>query len=143
MKPESLEELRSLLKIDRHNLQEEMVRQPALFARISEVYQLTWNELSRSKLTLSKVEAALDQRVRTMLHEQRSSSDQWVMKEEVISAIHREPAWIEANESVIDAQSTLGMVSAIRDAFVQKAQMLVSLAGLMRQELAGLGSSPE
>ena len=140
MKQESLEDLRGFLKIDRLNLQEEMVRQPALFSRCSEIYQLQWNELSRARLTLSKVEAALDQRVRMILQETRSSNDQWIMKEEVISAIHREPAWIEANEAVIEAQSVLGQVAAIRDAFVQRASMLVSLSGLMRQELVGLGS---
>lgn len=143
MKVESLDTLRELLNIDRLRLQEELIGQPGLFARVAELHGIAWMDVSRAKLTLAKVEAALEQRIRLMLDEDRrtSGSGQWVMREEVIAAVHREQAWVDANERVIGAQSTLGQISAIKDAYIQRSQMLISLCGLTRQELAGLSTA--
>ena len=112
------------LKINKHNLDEEIVRQAELFGEIGDAYVDAAAQRDAAKEALACVDAELDGDIRSNAGDIKITET--MVKNEVI--LH--PKHIKAFDAWLDAKLIADKFGVVKEAFAQRQYMLRELAGL-------------
>ena len=123
----TIDELKSLLLINKDSLDEELVRQPKLFDEAGELYVQAAAERDYAKEALKELDASLYAKHRKNLEktEERKPSEAMIT-----NAVLLDPAHKKAAHRLIGAIEKADLYGATKDAFFQRAYILRDLAQL-------------
>lgn len=119
-------ELRAYLEIDKHSLDDEIVKQPSLFFRASEAYVEAVAERDACKEELATIDAELDGKVRHDLDVAGDKITEAIVKNEIQS--HKKHS--AAFDTYMIAKTKADQLLALKEAFHQRGYMLRDLASL-------------
>ena len=119
-----IDEFRSYLNIDKHNLDNEIVQQPSLLFEVSEAYAEAAAERDRLKEALAIVDATLDASVREELNGGK------VTEAIVKNRIQSDPAHENSFNEYIEAKQKADVLGALKDAMHQRGYLIRDLAAL-------------
>jgi hypothetical protein len=119
-------ELRSYLEIDKHALDDEIVKQPSLFFKVSEAYVEAVAERDACKEELASIDAELDGEVRHKLEVAGEKITEAIVKNEIQTDKKHGPAF----DTYILAKTKADMLMALKEAFQQRGYMLRDLCSL-------------
>ncbi len=129
-----LEQLKGLLVIDKHTLDDEIVKQPNLFFQVAEACADAVAERDACKEELETIDAELDGVVRRQFEKQQppttKSRGTWPTEAMVKHAIQSHKRHGSAFDTYILAKTRADKLLALKDAFNQRNYMLRELAGL-------------
>lgn len=118
-----IDELKGYLRIDKTNLDDEVVHQPSLFYEISEAVVDAIAQRDALKEDLANIDADLDQETRKKVErEEKRITDTAVAK-----AIQRHPKHATAFSKYMAAKFKADQFLALKEAFVQRGYMLRDL----------------
>lgn len=119
------------LKIDVANLNEELMKQPALFSRWGVLAVEARAERDKLEENLKVVDAQLDAEFR----QEAVEAGEKITEKKLFSKILLDCRHAEAMESCLDARSTADVIQVgAREAFSQRKDCLISLAANLREE---------
>lgn len=118
-----IENLRTWLEIDKHNLDDELVKQPSLFFDVSEAYEEAVAERDACKEELATIDAELDGIIRAKLGDEATEAM-------VKHGIQSHARHAEAFDTYILAKTRAGKLQALKESFHQRNYMLRELANL-------------
>ena len=120
------EEYEGALSIDKHDLDEELIRQPEVFNRISQDEAQAIAERDQAKDKLRVVEAKLDLKIRRNFDKKEKKVTETIILSEVTKHEDR----IEARKKYRNKEEAVNKMSALKDAFQQRSYMLNKLVDL-------------
>lgn len=123
---DELEELRSLLEIDKHSLDDEIVRQPQTFFKISEASVKATAHRDFCKEEIKRVDADLAAAHRRKIEKSGARATDSA----VSSAVAADPKHQKAVDRYIKANQRAELLNALREAFSQRSYMLRDLSTL-------------
>lgn len=118
-----IEDLRQYLKIDKHALDDELVKHPSLFFKVAEAMTEAVAERDLLKEELAYTDAELDKQVRIILGDKATEAK---VKGQV--AIHKDHVY--ATSRYLEAKKQADMLAALKEAFHNRGYMLRDLAQL-------------
>ena len=121
-----IDELRNYLEIDKHSLDDEIVKQPSLFFRVSEAFVEAVAERDACKEELASVDAELDGEVRHKLEVAGDKITEAIVKNEIQTHKKHGPAF----DTYILAKTKADMLLALKEAFQQRGYMLRDMCSL-------------
>ena len=121
-----LDEMEKWLKIDRENLDEEVMRQPELFYRVSAELASAISDRDGAKDLMNRTEARIKEDIR---EEWRKEEKKFTVTE-VDDAASRHPKFKSRQEEYRAASQRVELVSAMKEAFQQRSYMLRELSSL-------------
>jgi len=137
------DQLSGLLKIDRDQLDEELIAQAQHFWHVAEAHERAVSQQDEKKLDLEITEVELDKEVR----EQMAADGERVTEKQVEASVKREDEYYKANQAYISAKAEAGRWSALREAYRHRRDMLIELSKKSQQrrydELTGAGEVRE
>lgn len=119
------------LNIDKGKINEELSRQPSMYAWYATLYELAKAKTNRLKQTMEVTHAELDIKYRS----EAQKSGQKVTEAYIQSLITVSPAYKESEANYYDSKKEEGMLNVAKTAFEQRKDMLISIATNMRVEL--------
>lgn len=119
-------ELKAYLEIDKHSLDDELVRQPALFFKVADAYVEAVAERDSCKEELAAVDAELDPKIRGRFEQMGDKYTEAMVKAEIQLAKKHQDAFDTFNLAKARADRLL----ALKEAFQQRNYMLKELASL-------------
>lgn len=122
----NIEEFEGYLKIDKSNLDEEIIRQPSLFFEVSKAYSKAVAQADTKKDKLKQLESKLDALKRKKLMKTEGK----VTEAMVFHAIQIDEKRVAAYEEYIKAKEIADTLDGFKEAFRQRTFMLRELAGL-------------
>ena len=125
-------DLKRDLNIDPLRINDEVVRQPGLFAYYVEQMVEADRKAKHMKLQLEVLEAAIDKQVRDRALAGREKITETIVEKRIRSS----DAWIEKKRQLIDLQTQAEQIRGIVEAMRQKKDMLITFATNVRQEMA-------
>lgn len=120
------EELRKHLKIDRLNLDEELIKQPQLFFEVAEAAAIARSRMDAAKDNVERVESDVDQRIR----QDAANEDERLTEKEIKALIQNDDDRVKAYASYLDLKRQTEELDQLRDSFRQRGYMLRELAAL-------------
>ena len=114
------------LRINRNDLDGEVVRQPELLYAAAEAHALAVSKRDHAAKKLDEVRAIVDHDVRELLN---IDGEKYTEKM-VTSAVDVTPDFLDAQSRSLKAKRTADLASALRDAFHQRAFVLRDLVSL-------------
>lgn len=121
-----INELKSYLAIDKSSLDDELMRQPSLLFKISEALVEATAKRDALKDHLAKVEAGLDQNLRTKFLDSSDKYTEGQIKSLVITNKHR----CDANSAFLATKAEVDLLAALKESFHQRGYMLRDLVSL-------------
>lgn len=121
-----IEELEAELKVDRFNLDEELVQHPQLFWKVSEAAVLARSRVDKLKADLDRLEAVLDQKYR----EEAILMDTKITERGVSMSVERDPERLALQSEYLDRKFRAERLDALKDAFRARAYVLRDLVEL-------------
>jgi hypothetical protein len=121
-----LDEAKKRLRIDKHDLDEELIRQPELFFEVSERVTQAIAERDALKEELANVDAELDKEVRAKLTKNLERFTEAMVK----NAIQTHKKHATAAENYLEAKNEADNWVALKEAFHQRRYMIQELCGL-------------
>ena len=121
-----IKELRDYLEIDKHSLDDEIVKQPSLFFQVSEALSEAVAERDACKEELATVDADLDGQIR---HDMEVAGDR-ITEAQVKNGIQVHAKHGPAFDTYILAKTRADKLLAMKEAFQQRGYMLRDLASL-------------
>lgn len=118
-----LAELETELRIDRNDLESALEMQPDSFFRVAVQATLTSSRRDAAKQRLAELEADKDA---TLRHDARVADDK-VTEKEIESEKRRDPGIKEMQRELLRLNAKLGLISALKDAFIQRSYVLKDL----------------
>jgi len=119
-----IDELKGLLQIDKSSLDDELMHQPMLLWRVSEAYVQAAAQRDSLKEALGVVDAELDGVVRNQF------KDEKVTEALIKGQIQTNTKHKKASETYLRAVEKAALLSALKDAFIQRSYMLRDLCSL-------------
>jgi len=119
------------LKIDKNDINEELMKQPSKIAWFSVLYALAIEKRDGIKNDLEFVEAELDKAVRS---NPTSYGIDKMTEGSIAAASHSDELWIKTKTDLIAANRDVNILSGVVNAFDHRKDMLVTLCANMRQE---------
>lgn len=123
---DEVEELRKLLEIDKHSLDDEIVQQPQLFFKISEAAVKASARRDFCKEELNRVDADLAAKHRRRIEKSGSRATD----AGVSAAIAADPKHQAASDKLIKARNRADLLGALKESFHQRSYMLRDLSAL-------------
>lgn len=120
------DEFKQYLKINRMQLDTEIEQHPTLLFEVSEAYAKAVAVRDTSKEELKGLSAELYAKHRKML----ARSEEKVTEGMVNAAVQQDDKYLEAQTALIEADESVGKLSALKDAFHSRGYMLRDLASL-------------
>ena len=121
-----INELRDLLEIDKHSLDDEIVKQPSLFFRVSEAFAEAVAERDGCEEELETIDAELDGEIRRELDRKTTKYTEAMVKNAIKTHDRHGPAF----DTYILAKTRADKLQALKEAFQQRGYMLRDLASL-------------
>lgn len=121
-----IDELRDFLRIDRNNLDQEIIEQPELFYRVSEAYVNAVSLRDKYSEELKQIDAEVDLTLRQHFESSGKKVTEKVIDSEVKSSGKHETA----SEKYLNAKAEAEKLLAIKEAFIQKSYMIRELCGI-------------
>lgn len=121
-----LSELTESLRIDKYNLDEEMVHQPSLFWQVAEAAAISRSRLDQAEAELKEKEAELDNALRLEAEEKGEKCTE----SSIAMAIKRHPDRVEAHRNYLGHKLGTEKLDQLRESFKQRNYVLGDLAGL-------------
>lgn len=121
-----VEELKAFLEIDKHALDDEIVKQPSLFFRASEAYVEAAAERDACKEELATIDAELDGKIR---HDLEVAGDKYT-EAIVKNGIQAHKRHSAAFDTYILAKTRADQLLGLKEAFHQRSYMVRDLASL-------------
>lgn len=115
------------LRLNEETINEDLKKQPSLYAFYAVLSEKAHAELNESKLALEVHEAVLDSQI-------RKQSDKKPTEKQIQAQILLEPSYQEARMDVIRATKQLGILKGIKDAFNHRKEAVIALASNMRAQ---------
>lgn len=116
------------LHLAEETINDDLKNQPSLYAFYAVMHEAADAELAERKLTLETVEAIVDEKIRGEFTTSGTKATEALIANKVRLNDEYQAAVISYNE----AKAQVGKLRAIRDAFVHRKDMLVTLASNMR-----------
>jgi hypothetical protein len=123
---DDLDRFREMLRIDKNNLDEEMLRQPFVYQDISEAYVNAAGERDFAKEALARVDAKLAEEFRAKAAKDKERTSETKIGDLVIRA----PEHVEAHLEFAAKKRKADILSALQSSFDQRGKMLRELASL-------------
>ena len=121
-----LSELAESIRIDRFNLDEEMVQHSSLFWQVAERAAIARSRLDQAKAELDVQEAELYHKIRLESEENGEKTTENALS----MALKRHPKRVAAREHYLQLQLEVEKLDQLRDSFRQRGFMLRDLAAL-------------
>lgn len=137
-------QLRADLRVDGYNLDEDIMRQPGLFASYAEAHGMAEKSLRLAKLKAEVYEAALYGAERDKFVARGVKPSELQIRSKIVT----NDVWRRHQEEVIDCEAKVDQVKAVVEAMRQKKDMLVTFSANKRNEIGsnfamrGTGSEP-
>lgn len=126
---DEVEEILASLKIDPNALEEEASNHPSVFARIAILAEEASNEARWAKRHLDLLIADADFNLR------RKREDGWKPTDKAVDReIEGDDSIIKARESLLSAERTAGILSALRQSLTHRKDMIIELMRDKRHE---------
>jgi hypothetical protein len=127
------------LRVDRTNLDEEFATQHVKFAYYSTLHEMAKDKVNRLKMAIETVYAQLDHEKRSAATKLQEVNPKFKYTETMCeNEIKTDPRYLSKQNEYLDAQQLSGMLGALRDAFLQRKDMLISLGANARNGSADL-----
>jgi hypothetical protein len=123
------------LNIDKTDLDEEIVKQPALYSYYAERQAEADQKVKDQKLALEVFEAALDRQIRDKALAKREK----LTEQQVVMRMKNSDAWINHRKKVNELTAQADQIKGIVEAMRQKKDMLITISANARQELNSTG----
>ncbi len=117
-------ELSLNLKIERDQLDEELIAQAQHFWHVAEAHEMAVSVMDRKKRDMDELEADLDRDVR----EERAVNEEKVTDKIVAASIERDQYYRRAFNDYLEAKRMAGRWGALRESFRQRRDMLRDLS---------------
>ena len=132
---ELLDDLQANLKIDKNDLDNELIKQPTHYYRVAKEFANAVARRDAAKLELSREAARLDREIR---QEARDAKEK-ITETEVLKLVqeHEDYGW--AMQGFQDAEKEVNLLQALKEAFTQRSYVLKDLVGLWTQGYYGAG----
>jgi septal ring factor EnvC (AmiA/AmiB activator) len=131
--PNSIDALERLLPIDQRTLEVERGSQHDKFYQVSKQLSLAISRRDAAKKQVKEMDARLSEEVRHGWRESEGRLTEKICADKVL--LH--PNMIDANEAVLQAEASVGLWFALRDAFHQRNDALEQLIKLYLSEHYG------
>lgn len=118
------------LEVARETINKNLTEQPGYFAFYAVLSELCEREYRSAKLELELTEAELDSQIREEFREKKER----ITEAQIVTEIHLQEAYLKAVMKVNEWRKNAGVVKAVREAFAQRKDMLITLASNMRME---------
>ena len=119
-------EFQALLRIDRHNLDEEVERQPALYYKVAAEEARMRSRFDASKNALEMIMADLDGEIRS----KALKKDEKITEAVVRAKVSQDKRCVKASEEQLKQKRRLDLLTALKDSFRQRSYMLRDLVEL-------------
>ncbi len=126
-----MNQLKEDLSIKIENLNEDIARQPGLFAYYHEQLRQAEEAYKHAKLRAEIYEAALDRQVR----DQALARSEKITETIVEKRIRAVPGWADHQKEIITAEAAMNQLKGVVEAMRQKKDMLVTVAANARAEM--------
>ena len=131
MSQKLVDNLKLMLEINKHGLDDELIKQPSLFFQVGEEYSIAVAERDACKEELATVDAELDGRIRAKLAQKRSGEKGDKVTEAMVkNGIQVHPSHAAAFDTYILAKTRADILQSLKDSFQQRSYMLRELASL-------------
>lgn len=131
-----MNQLKQDIAINPADLDGEAVRQASLYAYYAEQWRQKEKEANLAKLNLDVYAAALDQKIR----DTAAAQGRKLTEAQIDAQVRLNSEWFNRKKAVIELEAEAGQLEAVVRAFVQKKDMLVTLANNQRQERSTLAA---
>lgn len=121
-----IQDLREGLQIDKHALDDELIRQPDMLFRVSEALTLRVSQRDAAKQDLTETEAIVD----ADLRRDASISDSRVTEKEIESQKKIHPDVKRAVDTLATLNKSVGKLAALKEAFGSRGHTLRDLTSL-------------
>lgn len=118
------------LKLAEETINDDLKNQPALYAFYAVMHEAAESELADCKLALETVEALVDEKIRVGF----AAAGTKVTETMIANKVHLEEEYQNAVIALNKAKAQSGKLRAIKEAFVHRKDMLVTLASNMRAQ---------
>jgi hypothetical protein len=118
------------LKMDETTINDDLKKQPSLFAWYAVLEELAEKDFAEAKLTVDLVSASLDQSYR----EKAVQSNTKLTETQLINQIRLDNQFLDATAKVNECRKNVGVLRALKEAFGQRKDMLITLASNMRAQ---------
>jgi hypothetical protein len=118
------------LKLSEEDINENLKNQPSLYAFYAVMYEAAESELADRKFALETLEAVLDEHVRA----EAATAGTKVTETMIANRIRLNEDYQNAVIALNQAKAQSGKLRAIKEAFVHRKDMLVTLASNMRAQ---------
>ena len=119
-------EFQALLRIDRHNLDEEVERQPALYYKVAAEEARMRSRFDASKSALEMIMADLDGEIRSKALKKAEK----ITEATVRAKVSQDKRCVQASEEQLKQKRRLDLLTALKDSFRQRSYMLRDLVEL-------------
>ena len=123
---EFVERKSEMLRIDKHALDDELQEQPNTFFEVSDRLALEISRRDAAKTELQTVESIADKNIRWVA----SQENKKLTVQEIAAEVARDEEVINADRRVRDLSYNVNRLSALKEAFAQRAYALKDLASL-------------
>lgn len=121
-----LERLRSGLMVDKHSLDDELMRQPQRFEEVGEAMAMAQAERDYAKEELIQLDAELFAKHRRKIEKSGVRATEAL----IAAAVNQDPKHQKGISNRIEAQRRLELLSAIKESFNQRSYMIRDLCSL-------------
>ena len=118
------------LKMAEETINDDLKNQPSLYAFYAVMQEAAESELAECKLAVETIEAALDDRLRS----EALAASSKLTETQLANKIRLNDDFLNATVAYNKAKRQAGMLRAIKEAFVHRKDMLVTLASNMRAQ---------
>lgn len=125
-------ELQDALRIDKHNLDEELIRQPEIFYRVSNLSVRASAEVSSLQQQIDNLKAELDGRIRDQAESKNGNAGkkEKLKEKEIALRIASSPKMQTLQNKLIRVKEEANSLSALKEAFIQRSYALKDLTAL-------------
>lgn len=118
------------LKMDETTINDDLKNQPSLFAWYAVLEELAEKDFAEAKLAFDLMLAFLDKSFR----EEATKSNSKLTETQLLNQMRLDTQYLEATTRVNESRKNVGVLRAIKEAFAQRKDMLITLASNMRAQ---------
>jgi len=135
--PDPIDRLKVRLRIDKYDLDNELVEQPVLIHKVAEGHALAMSDRDAQKEYLKHIEGRINIRVRSEMIEAGTEKP---TKEQIVSAVNVDPEWQRERQKFLDLSTLVDRWFALLDAYRARGYALHNLnASIVSQRKAEAG----
>jgi len=122
----NFETLKQTLQIDKHNLDEELIKQPFLFQEVAEKLSNEVEKRDTLKNALKEADATLDQVIR----KEAAEAGEKVTEKVISSRIETDETYLELKADYVASCGLADRFQGLKEAFMQRSYVLKDLCSL-------------